>query len=103
MVLRPSDMCLLSDSQASNYMLCVLSCSVVSNSCKPRDYSLPGSSVMGFPRQEYWSGLPFLSPGDVPDPGIECRSSALQADSLPSETSGKPILLNLIYLNQRKD
>ena len=39
---------------------------------------------MGFSRQEYWSGLPFLSPGDLPDLGIEPRSLALQADSLPS-------------------
>jgi len=37
---------------------------------------------MGFSRQEYCSGLPFLSPGDLPDPGIELRSPALQADSL---------------------
>ena len=36
---------------------------------------------MGFSRQEYWSGLPFPSPGDLPDPGIEPRSPALQADS----------------------
>ena len=41
-------------------------------------------------RQEYWSGLPFLSPGDLPDPGIKPRSPALQADSLPSESSEKP-------------
>ena len=40
---------------------------------------------MGFSRQEYWSGLPFPSPGDLPDPGIEPRSSALQADTLLSE------------------
>ena len=40
---------------------------------------------MGFPRQEYWSGLPFLSPGDLPDPGIKPGSTGLQADSLPSE------------------
>ena len=38
-----------------------------------------------FSRQEYWSGLPFPSPGDPPDPGIESRSPALQADSLPPE------------------
>ena len=38
---------------------------------------------MGFSRQEYWSGLPFPSPGDLPDPGIEPGSPALQADSLP--------------------
>ena len=40
---------------------------------------------MGFPRQEYWSGLPFPSPGDLPDQGIEPMSSALQVDSLLSE------------------
>ena len=45
--------------------------------CDPMDYSPPGSSVHGFPRQEYWSGLPFLPPGDVPDPGMEPRSPAL--------------------------
>ena len=39
---------------------------------------------MGFSRQAYWSGLPFPSPGDLPDPGIEPRSPALQADSLPT-------------------
>ena len=47
---------------------------------------------MGFPRQEYWSGLPFPSPGDLPDPGIEPASPvspALQEDSLPAESSGK--------------
>ena len=46
---------------------------------------------MGFSRQEYWSGLPFPSPGDLPDPGIELWSPALQADSLPTETPGKPL------------
>ena len=38
---------------------------------------------MGFPRQEYWSGLPFPPPGDLPDPGIEPESPAFEADSLP--------------------
>ena len=46
---------------------------------------------MGFSRQEYWSGLPFPSAGDLPNPGIEPGFSALQADSLPSEPAGKPI------------
>ena len=50
---------------------------------------------MGFSRQEYWSGLPFPSPGDLPDPGIEPRSPALQADALTSEPSGKPIYFTL--------
>ena len=44
---------------------------------------------MEFSRQEYWSGLPFLSPGDLPNPEIESRSSTLQVDSLPPEPSGK--------------
>ena len=43
---------------------------------------------MGFCRQEHWSGLPFPSPGDLPNTGIEPRSPALQADSLPSELRG---------------
>ena len=45
---------------------------------------------IGFSREEYWSGLPFPSPGDLPDPGIEPRSPALQADALPSEPPRKP-------------
>ena len=44
---------------------------------------------MGFSRQEYWSGLPFPISGDNPDPGIEPRSPALQADSLATELQGK--------------
>ena len=46
---------------------------------------------MGFSRQECWSGLPFPSPGDLPDPGIEPRSPTLQVDALPSEPPGKPV------------
>ena len=46
---------------------------------------------MGFYRQEYWSGLPFPSPGILPDPGIEPRSPALQASSLTSEPPGNPL------------
>ena len=45
---------------------------------------------MEFSRQEYWSGVPFPSPGDLPNPGIEPGSPALQADTLPSESRGKP-------------
>ena len=48
------------------------------------------SPSMEFFRQEYWSGLPFPSPGDLPNPEIEPGSPALQADTLPSEPSGKP-------------
>ena len=49
---------------------------------------------MGFSRQEYWSGLPFPSPGDLPDPGIESRSPALQADALTSEPPGQKVKRN---------
>ena len=50
-------------------------------------YQAPPS--LGFSRQEYWSGLPFPSPGDLPNPGIEPGSPVLQADALPSEPPGK--------------
>ena len=61
-----------------------------------------------FSRQEYWNGLPWLPPGDLPNPGIEPRSRTLQADSLPSEPQGKPkntgvgspLLLQWIFLTQ---
>ena len=49
------------------------------------------SLSMEFSRQEHWNGLPFPSPGDFPNPGIEPRSPAWQADSLPSEPPGKPM------------
>ena len=64
---------------------------------------------MGFSRQEYWSGFPFPSPGDLPDPGTKPASPILQADSLPSEPPGKKtveIIVNspydsiLIFLDQ---
>ena len=54
----------------------------------PAAYQAPLS--VGFLRQEYWSGLPFPSPGDLHDPGIELRPAAFQADSLPSEPPRKP-------------
>ena len=54
-------------------------------------YQAPPS--MGFSRQEYWSGLAFPSPGDLPDPGIEPGSPALQTDALLSEPPGKPFKL----------
>ena len=45
---------------------------------------------MEFSRPKYWSGQPFPSPGDLPNPGIKPRSPALQGDSLPAEPPGKP-------------
>ena len=58
--------------------------------CNPVDCSPPGSSVHGFPRQEYRSGLPFPSPGELPDPRIEPVSSALAGGFLTTEPPGKP-------------
>ena len=55
----------------------------------PRTVAYQASLSMGFSRQEHWNGLPFPSPGDLPDPGIEPRSPTLQADALPSEPPGK--------------
>ena len=55
----------------------------------PWTVAYQASLSMGFSRQEYWSGLPFPSPGDLPDPGIEPRSPILRADALPSEPPGK--------------
>ena len=54
---------------------------------------------MGFSRQEYLSGLPFTPPGDLPNLGIELNSPALQADSLPSEPSGKPLWMNKWFIS----
>jgi len=54
------------------------------------DGSLEAPLSMEFSRQENWSGLPFPSPGDLPNPRIEPESPALQADSLPTEPPGEP-------------
>ena len=68
----------------------VLSRSAVSDSATPWTETHQAPLSMEFSRQEYWSGLPFPPPGDLPDPGIEHRSPALQAEALPSEPPGKP-------------
>ena len=73
-------------------MCCVvLSRSVMSSFFRPRGL-WPARLLCswGFSRQEYWSGLPCPPPGDLPNPGIEPRSPAMRADSLPSEPPGKP-------------
>ena len=58
---------------------------------------------MGFSRQEYWSWLPFPSPGDLPDPGIKFGSPTLQADSLLTALWGNPAKLNVVHLNTGTD
>ena len=70
--------------------------SVVSNSLQiPWTVARQTPLFMGFSRQEYWSGLPFPSPGDLPDSGTKPGSPELQADSLPLESPGKP---HIIYI-----
>ena len=69
----------------------------MSDSATPWTVAHQAPLSMGFPRQEHWSGLPFPSPGDLLDPGMEHGSPMLQADSLPSEPPG------LILLGRKKD
>ena len=75
--------------------MCV-SCSVVSNSATPWTITGQIPLSMEFSRQEYWSGLPFPSPEDLSNPGIEPGSPELQADSLLSAPPGKPLKLYVI-------
>ena len=85
------------------------SCCSVSKSCltlsNPTDCSPPLS--MGFSRQEYWSGLPCPSPGDLPNPGIKPGSPVSQVDSLPSESPGRhqgsPLWSARVWLNTGTD
>ena len=73
------------------YMLLLLSCfSHVQLFVTQWTVAHQAPMSMGFSRQEYWSGLPFPSPGDRPDPGIEPGSPILQADTSTSEPPGKP-------------
>ena len=79
---------------ASPVFLHVCVCVLVAQSCPafcdPWTVASQAPLSMEFSRQKYWSGLPFSSPGNLPNPGIEPRSSTLQADSLQSEPPGKP-------------
>ena len=70
----------------------------MSNSGNPMDCSPPGSSVHGILQAEYWSGLPFPSPGDLPDPGMEPGSPALQTDSLLTELQRELLCLFISIL-----
>ena len=73
------------------YLLLLFSLQVMSDSfTTPWTTALQAPLSMEFPRQEYWSGLPFPSAGDLPDPGIKPRSPAWQADSLPLSHQGIP-------------
>ena len=71
-------------------MLVIQSCLTL---CNPWTVAQQAPLFMGFSREEYWNGLPFLPPGNLPNPGIKLVSPvspALQVDSLPAKPSGKP-------------
>ena len=89
-----------------------LNCLVVSDFQQPHGLQLARLLCpWGFSRQEYWSRVPCVPPGDLPNPGIKPRSPTLQADSLPSEPPGKPMntevgshsLLQGIFLTQESN
>ena len=67
------------------------------------DCSLPGFSVHGFSRQEYWSGLPFPSPGDLPDPGIGPESPTVEEGALQSEPPGKSDINMYCHTKERPE
>ena len=77
--------------------VCAQSCPTL---CDPMDYSPPGSIVHGILQVRILSGEQFPSSGDLPNPGVEPRSPALQADSLPAEQSGK---LKVFKENSERD
>ena len=110
MILKKA-LCLANTSKKITYMyiktcvcVCAQSFSQVRLFVIPWTIACQAPMSMGFSRQECWSGLPFPSPGDLPDPGIKPRSPALQADTLPSETPGKPfffLLLDVLKLRRK--
>ena len=75
--------------------------SLVQLCATPRAIAYHTLLSIGFSRQEYWSGLPFPSPEDLPDPGIEPGSPALYADALPSEPPGKSFGVLTAWANTR--
>ena len=76
------------DEHTDTTILLLFNCSVMSYSATPWTVALQAPLFMGFPKQEYWNGLPFPFPGDIPDPGIQPVSPALQVDSLPLNHQG---------------
>ena len=90
--------CLIGNYFKTTCILCVTRC-VVSNSVRPYGYgcSSPGSSVHGISQARILDGLPFPSPGDLPDSGIKLEYPALQADSLLSEPSRTPLFVIKLF------
>ena len=91
---KPSAFQMFRRTAGHSLCVCVCVCVLVTQLCPtlatPWTISHQAPLSVKFSRQEYWSGLPFSSPADLPDPDIEPGSPALQADALPSELLGKP-------------
>ena len=82
--------------------VCVCVCYLLSRGqlfATPWTAAHQASLSMRFSRQGYWSGLPFPFPGDLPNPGVESGSPALQADSLPTKLQGIPLFYFLLCRN----
>ena len=82
-----------SEKQSNNKKVKAKSLSRVRLLATPWTVAYQAPQSMEFSRKKYWSGLPFPSPGDLPNPGIEPRSPALQADTLPPEPPGKAYIM----------
>ena len=86
--------------------VCVCVCVFVLDSATPWTVAHQAPLSTGFPRQQYWSGLPFPTPGDLPDPRIKPMSPVspeLQAHSLPAEPFGKPIYIYEIFSHKKNE
>ena len=83
------------DTNRGSTSLATAVCCLVAKSypalCNPMGCSPPGSSVQEFSRQEHWSGLPFPTPGNLPDPGIKLVSPALAGEFFTTKPPGKPL------------
>ena len=79
------------------FNLCVIVAQLCPALCDPMNVAHQTPLSVEFSRQEYWSGLPFTSPADLPEPGIKPGSPILQAYSLPSKPPGKPILIYQVW------
>ena len=89
----------LARNSSSSTYVCVLAAQSCPTPCNPVHCICQASLSMELSRQEYWSGLPFPSPGDLPSPGIKAGSPALQADPFLSEPPGKPTTAALVATN----
>ena len=79
-------------------ILCMLSRFNHVRLCEPMTIAYQAPLSMKLSRKKYWSGLPFPSPGDLPNPGIRPGSPGLQADTSPSEPPGKPCICICVYV-----